>query len=95
MSPKYSEFVDWLMENDITGERQWLMEDKESYRHFQATSSTSHQIKAAIENARAEMVLTKSAKDSLMGILPVGDITIKFFNFFKLINITFFMQQTY
>lgn len=45
------------MENGITSERQWLTEDKESYRHFQATSSTSRQIKAAIENARAEMVL--------------------------------------
>nr|AMO03312.1 Rep1 protein [Muscovy duck parvovirus] len=71
----YSNLVDWLIEMGITSEKQWLTENKESYRSFQATSSNNRQVKAALENARAEMLLTKTATDYLIGKDPVLDIT--------------------
>lgn len=64
---KYAEVVDWLVQQGITSERQWLIEDKDSYRSFQSTANSSRQVRAALENARAEMLLTKSAEDYLIG----------------------------
>nr|ATX74762.1 Rep [Goose parvovirus] len=71
----YSNLVDWLIEMGITSEKQWLTENRDSYRSFQATSSNNRQVKAALENARAEMLLTKTATDYLIGKDPVLDIT--------------------
>nr|QKE54950.1 MAG: replication protein [Parvoviridae sp.] len=64
---KYAEVVDWLVQQGITTEKQWLIEDKDSYRSFQSTANSSRQVRAALENARAEMLLTKSAQDYLIG----------------------------
>nr|QKN88755.1 MAG: replication protein [Dependoparvovirus sp.] len=64
---KYCEVVDWLVAQGITTEKQWLIEDKDSYRSFQSTANSSRQVRAALDNARAEMLLTKSAPDYLLG----------------------------
>lgn len=61
----YSRLVDWLVEYGITTEKQWLEKDKEGYRSFHANSNSNRQIKAALENARAEILLTKCAFDYL------------------------------
>lgn len=63
----YCRLVDWLVAEGITSERQWLQADKNSYRTFHANSNSSRQIKAALENAKAEMLLTKTAGDYLIG----------------------------
>lgn len=70
-SRRYMELVDWLVDRGITTEKQWLTENKESYRSFQASSNSARQIKAALQNAIQEMLLTKSAPDYLIGkIIP-------------------------
>nr|QKN88760.1 MAG: replication protein [Dependoparvovirus sp.] len=74
-SKKYMELVDWLVEKGITTEKQWLLENKESYRSFQASSNSARQIKAALQGATQEMLLTKTASDYLIGKDTVGDIT--------------------
>ncbi|AVR53758.1 nonstructural protein 1 [Desmodus rotundus dependoparvovirus] len=63
----YCRLVDWLVSEGITSERQWLQKDKLSYRSFHANSNSSRQIKAALENAKAEMLLTRTAGDYLVG----------------------------
>lgn len=83
----YSRLVDWLVEEGITSEREWLLKDKKSYRSFHANSNSSRQIKAALENARSEMMLTRKACHYLVGSSMVGRIEQnKIFNLFCLNN---------
>lgn len=70
----YSRLVDWLISEGITSEQQWLERDKESYRSFHANSNSSRQLKAAVENAKCEMLLTKTAADYLIGPLRQANI---------------------
>ncbi|AOL02446.1 rep protein [Dependoparvovirus anseriform4] len=72
---KYMELVEWLVEKGITTEKQWLLENKESFRSFQASSNSARQIKAALQGATQEMLLTKTASDYLIGKDPIGDMT--------------------
>lgn len=74
-SKRYMELVDWLVEKGITSEKQWLLENKESFRSFQASSNSARQIKTALQSAIQEMLLTKSAVDYLVGKDPLVDIT--------------------
>lgn len=71
---RYMELVDWLVEKGITSEKQWLLENKESYRSFQATSNAARQIKTALQSAIQEMMLTKTAQDYLIGKELLRDI---------------------
>lgn len=83
----YSRLVDWLVEEGITSEREWLLKDKKSYRSFHANSNSSRQIKAALENARSEMMLTRKACHYLVGSSMIGRIEHnKIFNLFCLNN---------
>lgn len=70
----YSRLVEWLVEQGITSEKQWLETDKNSYRSFHANANSSRQIRAALENARVEMLLLKSAGDYLIGETWPSDI---------------------
>ncbi|WBY51256.1 replication protein [Psittacidae dependoparvovirus] len=69
-SRRYMELVDWLVDKGITTEKQWLTENKESYRSFQASGNSARQIKVALQNAIQEMLLTKTAPDYLIGRDP-------------------------
>lgn len=70
----YSRLVDWLVEQGITSEKEWLTRDKAGYRSFHANSNSTRQIKAALENARSEIILTKTASDYLVGPEPLRPI---------------------
>lgn len=72
-SKRYMELVDWLVEQGITSEKAWLIESKESFRSFQASSNSARQIKTALASAIQEMLLTKSAEDYLVGKDPVSE----------------------
>nr|WDW25820.1 MAG: Rep [Canine parvovirus] len=63
----YMKLVQWLVENGITSERQWIQEHQESYLSYNASSSNRSQIKAAMDNASKIMSLTKKASDYLIG----------------------------
>lgn len=66
-SAKYMSLVNWLVENGITTEKQWIMENQESYISFNATGNSRSQIKSALDNAIKVMSLTKTAEDYLIG----------------------------
>lgn len=66
-SVKYMALVDWLVENGITTEKQWIRENRDSYISFNATGNSRSQIKSALDNAIKVMSLTKTAEDYLIG----------------------------
>ena len=72
---EYMSLVDWLVENGITTEKQWIQENKTSYLSYNASSSSRSQIKSALENACKVMSLTKEASDYLIGRSVPADIT--------------------
>lgn len=75
VSERYMELVDWLVENGITSEKQWIQENRESYLSFNATGNSRSQIKAALDNAGKIMTLTKTAADYLIGSKVPDEIT--------------------
>ena len=66
-SARYMALVNWLVENGITSEKQWIQENQESYLTYNASSSSRSQIKSALDNAAKIMTLTKCAADYLIG----------------------------
>lgn len=73
-SKRYMELVNWLVEKGITTEKQWILENQESYLSFQASGNSARQIKTALDNASKLMLLTKTAPDYLIGKEDVDDI---------------------
>ncbi|QEJ80808.1 Rep78 [avian adeno-associated virus BR_DF12] len=63
---KYMDLIDWLVEKGITTEKQWLLEDRTSFRSHQAGQGTARHIKEALKAAAQEILLTKCAKDYLV-----------------------------
>nr|QKN88770.1 MAG: replication protein [Dependoparvovirus sp.] len=63
---RYMDLVDWLVEKGITTEKQWLLEDRQSFRSHQAGQGTARHIKEALKAAAQEILLTKCAKDYLV-----------------------------
>nr|BBD14174.1 hypothetical protein [Elephas maximus] len=74
-SQNYMELVNWLVENGITSEKQWIQENQNSYLSFNVTSNERAQIKSALDNSSEIMSLTKSAPDYLVGADPPEDLT--------------------
>nr|UAJ21440.1 nonstructural protein 1 [Duck adeno-associated virus] len=74
-SKRYMGLVGWLVEKGITTEKQWILENQESYLSFQASGNSARQIKTALDNAAKLMLLTKTAPDYLVGKDMVEDIT--------------------
>lgn len=66
-SEKYRMLVNWLVENGITTEKQWIRENSDSYLSFNSTGNARASIKSALDNACKVMSLTKSAADYLVG----------------------------
>nr|QKE54991.1 MAG: replication protein [Parvoviridae sp.]QKN88778.1 MAG: replication protein [Dependoparvovirus sp.] len=69
-SERYMALVQWLVEQGITSEKQWIQENQDSYVSYNTSSTSRSQIKAALDNASKIMMLTKSAKDYLIGPSP-------------------------
>lgn len=63
---RYMELIDWLVEKGITTEKQWLLEDRVSFRSHQAGQGTARHIKEALKAAAQEILLTKCARDYLV-----------------------------
>lgn len=74
-SERYMALVDWLVENGITSEKQWIQENRDSYLSFNATSNSRSQIKSALDNAGKVMALTKTASDYLIGKTAPQDVS--------------------
>lgn len=74
-SARYMSLVNWLVENGITTEKQWIRENQESYLSFNSSSNSRSQIKCALDNAIKVMSLTKTAEDYLIGSEMPEDIT--------------------
>ena len=87
VSKRYMELVDWLVEKGITTEKEWLLENRESYRSFQASSNSARQIKTALQGAIQEMLLTKTAEDYLVGKDPVSDEEIRENRIYKILEL--------
>nr|QKE54964.1 MAG: replication protein [Parvoviridae sp.] len=63
---RYMDLIDWLVEKGITTEKQWLLEDRISFRSHQAGQGTARHIKEALKAAAQEILLTKCARDYLV-----------------------------
>ena len=87
VSKRYMELVDWLVEKGITTEKEWLLENRESFRSFQASSNSARQIKTALQGAIQEMLLTKTAEDYLVGKDPVSDDDIRQNRIYKILEL--------
>lgn len=72
---RYMALVNWLVQNGITSEKEWIQADQESYLTHNANSNSRAQIKTALDNASRIMQLTKTASDYLVGTQPPEDVT--------------------
>lgn len=72
---RYMALVNWLVQNGITSEKEWIQADQESYLTHNANSNNRAQIKTALDNAARIMQLTKTAVDYLVGARPPEDVT--------------------
>lgn len=72
---RYMALVNWLVQNGITSEKEWIRADQESYLTHNANSNNRAQIKTALDNAARIMQLTKSAIDYLVGPTMPEDVT--------------------
>lgn len=72
---RYMALVNWLVENGITSEKEWIKADQVSYLTQNATTNGRAQIKTALDNASRIMQLTKTATDYLVGLHPPADVT--------------------
>nr|QKN88758.1 MAG: replication protein [Dependoparvovirus sp.] len=72
---RYMALVNWLVENGITSEKEWIRADQVSYLTQNATSNGRAQIRSALDNASRIMQLTKTAIDYLIGPTPPEDVT--------------------
>lgn len=71
---EYMALVQWLVDNGIATEKEWMRESTQSYLSYNATGTSRAQIKAALDNACRIMINTKTASDYLIGQNPPADV---------------------